>query len=198
MFVGKSVIANYGNKKTYIVNDVDFENGPTGTFFDMRDGQKISVAKYFYKTYNRKITEKRQPMLIVRAQGHNCSIPSEFCIIDGVPDSIRSNPGSMRELLGKVRQNPSEKLNSIKGMIKNLLQGSSKLEEFDISIDTTPQSLESRKLKVPELVHKEGDDQKLYACERLLKQMYIYSSQLEEYHIIFLYDRYQRNEADNA
>jgi len=115
--IGQSIIANYGIKRTYIIQDVNFDNGPCVTFFDLKDGQKISVAKYFYKTYNLKITDKRQPMLIVRAQGHACSIPSEFCLVDGVPDSIRSNPAAMRTLLGQVRQNPQEKLDAIQKMI---------------------------------------------------------------------------------
>lgn len=105
-FIGQSVITNYGIKRTYIVQDVKFDLGPCNTFFDLRDGQKISVAKYFYKTYNIKITDKRQPMLVVKNQGHNGQIPSEFCLIDGVPDSIRSNPMAMRTLLNKVKQTP--------------------------------------------------------------------------------------------
>lgn len=56
---GESVIANYANKRTYKVIDVSFQHGPCNTFFEMRDGQKISVAKYFYQTYKLKITDKR-------------------------------------------------------------------------------------------------------------------------------------------
>jgi hypothetical protein len=100
------VIANYGIKRTYVINDIKFDVGPCNSFFDLRDGTKISVAKYFYKTYNMKISDKRQPMLIVKTQGHNGSIPSEFCLVDGVPDSIRSNPSNMRNLLNKVKQTP--------------------------------------------------------------------------------------------
>ena len=29
------------------------------------DGEKMSVAKYFYQTYNLKVSDKKQPMLIV-------------------------------------------------------------------------------------------------------------------------------------
>lgn len=136
--VGQSVIANYAIKRTYIIHDITFDLGPCNTFFDLRDGQKISVAKYFYKTYNMKITDKRQPMLIVKNQGHHASIPSEFCMVDGVPDQIRSNPMAMRNLLNKVKQNPQEKLESIKGMINNLIKKSTKLKEYDITLDTTP------------------------------------------------------------
>lgn len=65
MFIGQSVIANYGTKRTYIVQDIQFEHGPANTYFNVKDGEKISVARYFYKTYNMRITDKRQPMLIM-------------------------------------------------------------------------------------------------------------------------------------
>jgi len=71
-FTGSSVISNYGTKRTYIVQDINFELGPCNTFFTIKDGQNISVAKYFYKTYNLKVTDKRQPMLVVRNGGQTC------------------------------------------------------------------------------------------------------------------------------
>ena len=50
-----------------------------------------------------------------------------------------------------------------------------KWEEWDIQIEDKPAELESRRLAAPELVHKEGDDKQLFANERLLKQMPVYS-----------------------
>lgn len=47
--VNQSVIACYGSRKTYIVKDIQFENGPLQSFFKLKDGEKISVAKYFLK-----------------------------------------------------------------------------------------------------------------------------------------------------
>ena len=73
----------------------------------------MSVAIYFYKTYKMKITEKHQPLLVVSQQGKNIQIPSEFCLVDGVPDQIRSNPRDMRQLLNEVKQNPTQKMDSI-------------------------------------------------------------------------------------
>lgn len=196
--LGKSVITNYGNKKTYIIHDVRFENGPCNTFFEC-NGQNVSVAKYFYKQYNLKISDKRQAMLVIKAAGRLCHIPSEFCMIDGVPDSIRSNPKAMKDLLAKVRQTPDQKVQAIASMIRKLIKNSSKLSEFDIEIDATPQSLESRKLAAPELIHKEGDDQQLFVSERLLKQMPVFSCEgFKDFELLFIYDRYSRNEASEA
>lgn len=117
---GSSVIANYGTKRTYIVKDIKFDQGPTSTFFEMNDGTQISVAKYFYKQYQLKITDKRQPMLIMQQGGRDISVPSEFCLLDGVPDSIRNNSRSMRTLLNQVKQNPAQKMDSIVKMVQKL------------------------------------------------------------------------------
>ena len=118
--INSSVIANYGQKRTYIVKDIAFDKAPTTTFFTMGDGTKISVAKYFYKQYNLKITDKRQPMLIAYQNGREISLVPEFCLADGVPDQIRSKPQSMRLLLNKVKQNPEQKMKSIVDMVQKL------------------------------------------------------------------------------
>jgi hypothetical protein len=68
-FAHHSIIANYGNKRTYIIQDIKFDLGPCNTFFDMSDGQKVSIAKYFLKQYGLRITQKKQPMIIVSHQG---------------------------------------------------------------------------------------------------------------------------------
>lgn len=87
-FVSQSVIANYGNKRCHIVKDIVFSQGPCNTYFELKDknGAKMNVAKYFYQTYKMKISDKRQPMIMVHMSGKPCYIPSEFCLVDGVPD----------------------------------------------------------------------------------------------------------------
>lgn len=135
--INQSVIANYGTKRTYIVKDLKFELGPTQTFFNLKDGTKLSVAKYFYKQYNLKITEKKQPMLIMQQNGREISVPPEFCQLDGVPDSIRNNGRDMRTLLNSVKQNPEQKMNSIAKMVNKLFQ-MKKWKEWDITVEEQP------------------------------------------------------------
>lgn len=45
-FKGKSIVAQWGNKKTYIVRDVIFTSNPISHEFE-HNGQMISVAQYF-------------------------------------------------------------------------------------------------------------------------------------------------------
>ena len=115
-----------------------------------------------------------------------------------MPDSIRNNSKAMRTLLNQVKQNPQQKLQAITGMVNKLFK-MSKWAEWDITVDATPQVLESRKLAAPELIHKEGADKHLYASERLLKMMPVFSSEaINNYELILVHDKYSRNEAESA
>jgi aubergine len=188
--IGKSIVACYGKRQTFRVADIDFESGPCSTFFNMQDGTKVSVAKYFYKEYGLKIKNKRQPMIYVKSgKDRYLKIPAELCLVDGVPDQIRSNPKDMRTLLNQVRYNPREKMDMINGMVGKLFAaGSEALAEWGISIDAEPMKLESRRLAQPELDHHGGEQ--LFCTERLLKQMPVYSCKpLSERTVVLFHDR---------
>jgi hypothetical protein len=106
-FQYKTVIGAYGHKKTYIVEDIDFKRNPVTTRFETHDGKKMSIAEYFLKTYDLKVTDLKQPLFVVKINGKDCHIPPEFCTIDGVPQSIREDPRRMRDVLASCRKNPA-------------------------------------------------------------------------------------------
>lgn len=84
-FKYKSVVGNWGFKKTYIVLDVIFDENPlTYKFINFKD-EEMNIAQYFEKVYKMKITDKDQPLFLVKINDKTCRIPPEFCIIDGVP-----------------------------------------------------------------------------------------------------------------
>lgn len=163
------MIANYGNKKTYMVQDINFDLTPCSTFFTLQDGSKMSVAKYFKKEYNLVISDKKQPMLIMRQGGKGCFVPPEFCILDGVPDQIRSNNREMRELLSKTRQDPSQKIQSVQKMIAQLFN-SEKCKQWGITFDNDPIELKSRKLAAPALLAADGSTKSVKASDQSLKR----------------------------
>jgi len=55
-FGGKSIIADWGNQRTYIVHDIDFDENPHTKTFPHKDGE-ISVAEYFFQAYQKKLTD---------------------------------------------------------------------------------------------------------------------------------------------
>lgn len=61
----------------------------------------MSVADYFLKVYDLKVTQPTQPMFLAKVAGKPVYLPTEFCTLDGVPDSIR-NSGGMRNALAQT------------------------------------------------------------------------------------------------
>jgi len=57
-FSRKSVIGNWGNKRTYIVHDVDFEKSVTSFKFPY-NGNELTIAEYFQQVYKLSITDTR-------------------------------------------------------------------------------------------------------------------------------------------
>lgn len=110
-FCDKSIIADWGNQRQYIVTDVVFDTNPMQQTFE-NQGCVISVADYFLKTYNKRITMTKQPMFLVKVAEREFFLPTEFCLLDGVPDSVRKGPG-MRDALAKTRIDPAEKIRRI-------------------------------------------------------------------------------------
>ena len=112
-FQFKTVIAAYGFKKTHFVEDIDFTKNPVMMRFSTNDGKKMSIAEYFLKTYDLKVTDTRQPLFVVKINGKQCHIPPEFCTIDGVPQTIREDPRKMRDVLSSCRKDPTQKFKAI-------------------------------------------------------------------------------------
>ena len=113
-FSGKSVIADWGNKRTYIVTDVDFTKNPVEHKF-MYGDKMVSVAEYFSQVYDKKITDFKQPLFLVKVTDQDYYLPTEFCMLDGVPDAVRKSPG-MRDALARTRIDPQEKMKRIQDM----------------------------------------------------------------------------------
>jgi len=57
-FCEKSIIADWGNQRQYIVNDVIFDTNPILSTFEYQ-GDVITVAEYFLRTYNKRITQPK-------------------------------------------------------------------------------------------------------------------------------------------
>jgi hypothetical protein len=81
-----------------------------------------------------KISDPDQPLFLVKAGGKECHLPTEFCTIDGVPDTIRNDPFKMRNVLATCRKNPHEKLAEIQEFSKTLF-GQKSLRDWGIEMD---------------------------------------------------------------
>lgn len=61
--VGSTILTSY-NKRTYKVDDIDFEKSPKDTFVLDADGTETTYHDYFKSKYQATIRDMNQPMII--------------------------------------------------------------------------------------------------------------------------------------
>ena len=110
-FSRKSVIGNWGNKRTYIVHDVEFDKSVTSFKFTYGNAE-VTIADYFDKVYKLAIRDFKQPLFVIKMSNDYLYLPPEFTILDGVPDTVRKGPG-MRDALMQTKLSPQDRTERI-------------------------------------------------------------------------------------
>ena len=103
----------------------------------------MNIIDYYQKMYSMKITDKEQPLFLVKLNDQTCRIPPEFCIIDGVPQSIKEDGFKMRNMLTACRKNPNEKFNAIEEFTHDFFSQKS-LKKWDLIIESKPIEIETK------------------------------------------------------
>ncbi|XP_035713881.1 piwi-like protein Siwi isoform X2 [Folsomia candida] len=124
--IGCIVMTHY-NRKTYRVDDIDWDMTPKSTF-DYADKGKTSYFDYFKQKYGMTCTVLGQPMLISRpkkkdfhrGQTGPISLVPEFCQMTGLTDAMRSNFQLMKCLTGYLHVSPQTRVEQVKGFMTRL------------------------------------------------------------------------------
>lgn len=157
-FKGQSVIGKWGNNKAYIVDDILFKESPVNKYFENSEGQKTSISEYFLKAYGLAVSDRNQPLFLVKIAGKECHLPPEFCFVDGVPQAVRQDNMAMKGLLETCRKTPKEKMAEINSFT-NTLFSQKALKEWGIKISADPYRMEATILPIPQLALASGKRQ---------------------------------------
>lgn len=132
--IGTTVLTEYTNK-TYLIDDIDFSMTPCSKFTPAYQADEISYMEYYETRYNLKITDKKQFMLVSKAnerakRAGNADliylIP-ELCRATGMTDTMRANYKLMQELSNYTRLNPEKRVKA--------------LQKFNNRFQSTPESV---------------------------------------------------------
>ena len=112
--VGEIVLTRYNNK-TYRIDDIDWDKNPTHTF-ETREGP-ITYLDYYQKSYDRKLVDMQQPLLVSRPkkkdqrrgqEGPIYLIP-ELCTRTGLSEETREDFYVMRDIAEHTRIKPDQR-----------------------------------------------------------------------------------------
>ena len=115
----------------------------------------MSVAEYFKRVYKMSISDSKQPMFLAKLGDKEVHLPTEFCIMDKVPDDLKASR-EMRDALTEARLNADQKLKTITDYTKNLIKQKA-LAEWGIEITSKPYTMDTKVLPPPMLQLANGD-----------------------------------------
>ena len=114
-FKSQTFIANYGNKKTYQIDDIIFTKTPLTQMFKWR-GSNINLAEYFEQQYKIKIMETNQPIVINYEKSINKNIEHkprfflpELCLLTGLSEEMRKDGELMKNLARYTKLSPEQR-----------------------------------------------------------------------------------------
>lgn len=164
-FCGKPIIADWGNSRSYFVQDIDFETNPLKHEF-VYNGQTINIATYFKNVYGKILRDVNQPLFVVKIADQTHYLPPEFCLVDGVSDSMKKSPG-MREALKRTHITPEDKCGRIQKMA-DVLQAQKALKQWDLKIEAVPVEIRSRVMDAPKIFK---GNQIIHVDENILRKL---------------------------
>ena len=120
-FIGKTVIATYGNFRAYRIGEITFDRDVNNTRFDIeKEGKKtqISIKEYYKQQYNITIKNDNQPILIEEIPRNKRDdekkvlryLVPELCYLSGI-DELSERDRS--EIIMKSKFQPSQKVQKI-------------------------------------------------------------------------------------
>lgn len=129
----RTVLAKYGNLRTYRVSNVNFDKTPKNTeiTFKDKDGKETSLnlVNYYRNQYSLKINDENQPLIEVEKlakKGANTSGEKEKEIIYLVPELVyltglefgtaSSDNSTRKKITSKTKMRPGDKINAIRGI----------------------------------------------------------------------------------
>ena len=124
------------------------------------------MAQYFKNVYSKTVTDVKQPLFVSKIADQMHYLPPEFCLVDGVSDSMRKSPG-MREALKRTHITPQDKVSRIQRMA-DILQAQKALKQWDLKIEAVPVEIKSRVMDAPKIFK---NNQVIYCDENILRKL---------------------------
>ena len=118
--ISTHLIPSRYNNKTYRIDQIEWDKNPL-TEFPKKDGDKLSLVKYYAEKYNKTIRDLKQPLIIsvppLREQRAGNTGPlylvPELCNMTGLSEEQRANFRLMTDLGRITRQGPDERAKSL-------------------------------------------------------------------------------------
>lgn len=163
-YIGRSVIADYGNYRIYTIEDILTKETPE-TKFDC-SGKQVTFREYFKIQYGIEIKNLKQPLLksSTKKKFHKdgkmvevvetVKLVPELVKLTGMEDEERNNFQLMKKMAAHTKMEPEERIEKAQDLLKKLAADKDKGDLFTIK----PNELTVRSFVLPQPVFEFGQN----------------------------------------
>jgi aubergine-like protein len=124
----RTVLAKYGNLRTYKINTINFDKTPNNTSITIKDingnSSSVSLVNYYRNQYGLKIKDDSQPLIEVERikkigeeeEKEIVYLIPELVYLTGLEDTNTNNDNTRRKITTKTKMKPVDKINAINGI----------------------------------------------------------------------------------
>lgn len=127
----RTVLAKYGNLRTYKVNSIDFDKTPKNTSIQLKDINgninTVSLINYYKNQYGINIKDENQPLmevekLVKKGMPNNESeteaiyLVPELVLLTGLEENTGTADTTRRKITSKTKMKPADKIRAIQGI----------------------------------------------------------------------------------
>lgn len=158
---------NYGNNKCHRIEEIDFSQNPTSTFFWNKTGTHISYVDYYRQQYSKNINNTRQPLIRsrikFRTEEMDIFLIPELLVLTGLDDEMRADFRCMQDIANYTRLRPNERQAKCQKLVDDLSSGTAKAKQaaFNVDIDQHPSTVNAVRFPHETIVFGRGDQQTL-------------------------------------
>lgn len=157
---GRNVLTRYNNR-IYRVTSIDFTKTPMSTF--EHKGKQVSFLDYYKQAHNITIYDTRQPLLLVKVkksqlrpgQSEEIFLVPEVCQLTDIPEEMRKNKATLRELSKHTRMNPEDHQNQLKKYADKFMASEKSVKafrDFGMELEQKPAEIPARVLNPPKVL----------------------------------------------
>lgn len=142
MLIGSNVLTLY-NRKSYRVEDVDFNKTPRDSFTNEK-GVSMTFKEYYQNRWGKAITVDDQPLLFIKEREKELYLLPEFCVLTGLTDEIRADFNIMKDLANATKKEPHARLEECSKLITKIKSDPrtrGELASWRVELGETPASL---------------------------------------------------------
>jgi aubergine-like protein len=147
MLTGSNVLTLY-NRKSYRVEDVDFNKSPRDSFTTEK-GVTQTFKEYYQNRWGKPVTSDDQPLLFIKEREKELYLLPEFCVLTGLTDEIRSDFNIMKDLANATKKDPHDRLSECTRLITKIKtdpRTANDLASWNVELGEAPAELAGRVL----------------------------------------------------